>query len=71
MTEPRTQATCTQKFGARVVPEIFSRTDRHTSQYFATAAAGEVIKKEKSSLRTRGTRAVVEGDGEITDEFKN
>jgi len=31
----------------RVVPEISSRTDRQTysSQYFATAPAGEVIKK--------------------------
>jgi len=33
---------------ARVVPEISSRTHRHThthsSQYFATAPAGEVIK---------------------------
>ena len=30
----------------RVVPEIFCRTDRqtHSSQYFATAVAGEVIK---------------------------
>jgi len=34
---------------ARLVPEILSRTDRHrqtyTSQYFATAPAGEVIRK--------------------------
>jgi len=77
-TDPRIWATCTKKFVkiARVVPEISCLTDiqthrhtssrqTHSSQYLATALAGEVITCLKTLLKRSQGRAIANFDWDV------